>query len=36
MDSSIQNSEVAEQKVIQTMERSFEVLDVNNYKRTAQ
>ena len=33
MDSSIQNSEVAEQKVIQTMERFFEVLDVNNYKR---
>ena len=33
MDSSIQNSEVAEQQVIQTMERFFEVLDVNNYKR---
>ena len=31
--SSINNSQMAEQKVIQTMEHFFEVLDVDNYER---
>ena len=31
--SSTKNSQMAEQQVIQTMERFFEILDVDNYKR---
>ena len=31
--SSTNNSQMAEQQVIQTMERFFEILDVDNYKR---